>query len=325
MKKIFLICILITSCTKEVTFDIPVNINDVVVNGLIERDSNAKILLSKSVNPFNFNGSISDLQENLINDAIIILEEVNSNTTETISSLKKTKLTPVLPTDTWFYNYEGATIKGKEGYTYKLKIIYENDTLISSTTIPKAPNTFFEPEFVFRQTDSTYCYFLATYTDPDTIGNCLSIFTKTINSEYPQQNLFPSDSENNAPFFKRVLDNGGNYTDEYTNGLTFTFPINNGAPAWWENWGQQDWEEKEIDGYSGPTIGFWNVSQNQQVIIKRSYLDINSWNFWASMINNNSPGIFGTPSNVQSNIIGGTGIWYGSSSKYDTIFTFPLQ
>ena len=34
-----------------------------------------KILLSKSVNPFNFNGSISDLQENLINDAIIILEK----------------------------------------------------------------------------------------------------------------------------------------------------------------------------------------------------------------------------------------------------------
>ena len=68
---------------------ISVNINDIVVNGLIERDSNAKILLSKSVNPFNFNGSISDLQENLINDAIIILEEVNSNTTETISSQKK--------------------------------------------------------------------------------------------------------------------------------------------------------------------------------------------------------------------------------------------
>ena len=32
-----------------------------------------------------------DLQENLINDAIIILEEVNSNTTETLSSLKKNK------------------------------------------------------------------------------------------------------------------------------------------------------------------------------------------------------------------------------------------
>ena len=50
-------------------------------------------------------------------------------------------------------------------------------------------------------------------------------------------------------------------------------------------------------------------------------MDINSWNFWASMINNNSPGIFGTPSNIQSNIQGGTGIWYGTSSTYDTIIT----
>ena len=33
--------------------------------------------------------------------------------------------------------------------------------------------------------------------------------------------------------------------------------------------------------------------------------------------------VFGTPSNVQSNIIGGTGIWYGTSSVYDTIITLP--
>ena len=36
-------------CTKEVTFDIPVNVNDIVVNGLIESDSNAKILLEVKV------------------------------------------------------------------------------------------------------------------------------------------------------------------------------------------------------------------------------------------------------------------------------------
>ena len=52
-------------------------------------------------------------------------------------------------------------------------------------------------------------------------------------------------------------------------------------------------------------------------------MDINSWNFWASMINNNSPAIFGTPSNIQSNINGATGIWYGTSSVFDTIITSP--
>ena len=28
-----------------------------------------------------------------------------------------------------------------------------------------------------------------------------------------------------APFSKRVLDNGGNYNDEYVNGLAFSYPI----------------------------------------------------------------------------------------------------
>jgi len=320
MKKIFLfISILFFTCTKEVTFDIPVNINNIVVNGFIEKGENAKILLTKSINPFSFNGNINDILSDFVNEAKIIIEEKGGNQTDTIFSTKPAN------TDTWFYNYKGNNIIGEEGKSYNLKIILNNDTITSKTTIPKS--SFIENiECVYRQTDSTYCYFLATYTDPDTIGNCINLFTKTLNSEYLQDPLdlnFDNDYYS-APFFKRALDNNGNYTDEYTNGLTFTFPINNGTPEWWEDWGnQEDWEDSEVDGYSGPTIGFWNVNQNQQVVVKLSYMDVNSWSFWASMINNNSPGIFGTPSNIQSNINGGTGVWYGTSSVYDTITSYP--
>ena len=320
MKNIFLfISILFLTCTKEVTFDIPVNTNNIVVNGFIEKGENAKILLTKSVNPFNFNGNITDILNDFVNDAKVIIEDKEANQTDTIFSTSPSN------TDTWFYNYKGNNIIGEEGNSYYLKVIINNDTITSKTTIPKS--SFIEnTECVYRQTDSTYCYFLATYTDPDTIGNCISIFTKTLNSYYPQDPLdlnFDNDN-NSAPFFKRVLDNNGNYTDEYTNGLTFTFPINNGAPEWWEDWGnQENWNENEVDSYTGPTIGFWNVNENQKVVIKVSYMDITSWNFWASMVNNNSPGIFGTPSNIQSNINGATGVWYGTSSVYDTIITSP--
>ena len=320
MKNIyFIISILFLTCTKEVTFDIPVNTNNIVVNGLIEKGENAKILLTKSVNPFNFNGNINDILNNFINDATIIVEEKLSNQTDTMYS------TTPANTDTWFYNYKGNNIIGEEGKSYHLKILINGDTITSKTTIPNS--SFIENiECVYRQTDSTYCYFLATYTDPDTLGNCISLFTKTLDSEYIQDPLdLNFDNDNySAPFFKRVLDNNGNYTDEYTNGITFTYPINNGSPTWWEDWSaQEDWKENEIDAYSGPTIGFWDVNPNQKVVIKKSYMDINSWSFWASMINNNSPGIFGTPSNVQSNINGGTGIWYGTSSVFDTIITSP--
>ncbi len=314
MKNIyFIISILFLTCTKEVTFDIPINTNNIVVNGFIEKGDNAKILLTKSVNPFNFNGDINDILNNFINDATIIVEEKLSNQTDTIYS------TTPANTDTWFYNYKGNNIIGEEGKSYHLKILINGDTITSKTTIPNS--SFIENiECVYRQTDSTYCYFLATYTDPDTLGNCISLFTKILNSEYIQDPLdLNFDNDNySAPFFKRVLDNNGNYTDEYTNGITFTFPIYNGVPEWWE-----DWEASEVDTYSGPTIGFWDVNPNQKVVIKMSYMDIISWNFWASMINNNSPGIFGTPSNVQSNINGGTGIWYGTSSVFDTIITSP--
>ena len=319
IKKILIISILFITCTKEVTFDIPVNTNNVVVNGFIEKGENAKILLTNSVNPFNFNGNINEILSDFINNAIIIVEEKQSNQIDTLLSI-----TPST-TDTWFYNYKGSNIIGEEGKSYSLKILINNDTITSETTIPNS-SFISNLNCVYRQTDSTYCYFLATYTDPDTLGNCINLFTKTLDSEYMQDPLdINLDYDNySSPFFKRVLDNNGNYTDEYTNGLEFTFPINRGAPDWWEEWeSQDDWEGNKVDSYSGPTIGFWNVDPNQKVVVKMSYLDINSWNFWASMINNNSPGIFGTPSNVQSNINGGTGIWYGTSSIYDTIITLP--
>ena len=67
--------ILLTTCTKEVTFDIPVNINNIVVNGFIEKGENAKILLTKSINPFNFDGNINDILSDFVNDAIIILKK----------------------------------------------------------------------------------------------------------------------------------------------------------------------------------------------------------------------------------------------------------
>ena len=58
------------------------------------------------------------------------------------------------------------------------------------------------------ENDTNYCYLWAHYSDPDTIGNCTSISTKTINSNYLED---PMDLNNDsvyysAPFFKNVLE-----------------------------------------------------------------------------------------------------------------------
>ena len=99
MKNIFLfISILFLTCTKEVTFDIPVNTNNIVVNGFIEKGESAKILLTKSVNPFNFNGNINDILNDFVNDAKVIIEDKEANQTDTIFSTIPSN------TDTWFWS-----------------------------------------------------------------------------------------------------------------------------------------------------------------------------------------------------------------------------
>mgnify|MGYP001472776779 CR=1 FL=1 len=326
MKKILLLfIILILSCTKEITFEIPLSEPKITVNGFIENGHHAKILLTKSTDPFNISSDFLNpefFNNSVINEATVVVIDKENNLFDTLQ--------PTFGlTDTWFYNYEGNSIIGQEGKTYNLEITYNDNVLTSKTTIPFIVDEMFPEDslrFIYKEGDTNYCYLWAHYSDPDTIGNCASIFTRVKNSTYEEDPMdINLDGDNySAPFFKRVLDNNGNYTDEYTNGLTFTFPINNGAPEWWEDWeNQEDWNENEVDSYTGPTIGFWNVNENQKVVIKVSYMDITSWNFWASMVNNNSPGIFGTPSNVQSNINGATGVWYGTSSVFDTINTSP--
>ena len=141
--------------------------------------------------------------------------------------------------------------------------------MTAKTTIPYIEENMFPNDslrFIYKEEDNDYCYLWAHYNDPDTLGNCASIYTKTINSTYQEDPMdINMDGDNySAPFFKRVLDNGGNYNDEYVNGLAFSYPTYNGY-GWWENTNSD-----EIDGTSGETLGFWNVDPEKQVIIKGS-------------------------------------------------------
>ncbi len=319
MKKLFISIILITSCTKEISFDLPLNEPKITVNGFIEKGQTAKILLTNSTDPFNMSSDFLNpdfFQTNVIQNATVVIIDKEKNITDTL------KTTPFGISDTWFYNYEGSNILGEEGKTYHLEITHNNEIITAKTSIPYIEENMFPNDslrFIYKEEDNNYCYLWAHYNDPDTLGNCASIYTKTINSTYLEDPMdINMDGDNySAPFFKRVLDNGGNYNDEYVNGLAFSYPTYNGY-GWWENSNSE-----EIDGYSGETLGFWNVDPEKQVIIKISAMDRSSWNFWASIQNNNPPGIFGSPSNVQSNINGGIGIWYGTSSLYRTINCSP--
>jgi len=205
----------------------------------------------------------------------------------------------------------------------KIIEIIKADTIVSSIiTIPEiAPVTKDSLKFIYRPDDSAYCYLLGHLIDPDTIGNCYRIFSKTKPIWGSSLDINPTDGYDDL--YISMLDQDGNYNDEYTNGWSFSFPMYKGR-GFWQEWGEQEVNnntDDEVDGSSGATTGFWNVGDS--VILKWSSVDRNSWDFWASIQYNNPGGPFGAPSDVNSNITGGLGVFGGASSEYIHLLAQP--
>ena len=208
------ILLILFSCTKEIEIPIENQSKQFVVTGLIEKGKPATVLLQRSL-PY-FDPIILDLNDPL--NSIIFKSLVNNATIRlTTSNGESEILTEVIPNvnDTWFYNYTG-TIIGQEGVSYRLEIEKEDTTLWAITTIPELPEINEDNlRFLYRPDDSAYCYLAGTLTDPDTIGNCYRAFSKTSSNEWGED-----------PFFMPMLEQDGNYNDEYINGWeNFSFPM----------------------------------------------------------------------------------------------------
>jgi len=312
MKKLIYILILglLFSCTEEIDIAIPNSGSQFVVNGYIENNEPAKLLLTRSLPYFD-----------PINDESVMTSFVNDATITISSSLGESEvlLNSFGLTDTWYYNYAGNSVIGQEGVTYTLDIV-KGDTVVSATTtIPQlAPITRDSLRFLYRADDSTYCYLLGHWTDPDTTGNCIRAFTKTKSIWGGFDEMEPYDGYDD--FYISMLEGNGNYIDEYVNGWSFSFPMYKGR-GFWQEWGQQENEDEEVDGSSGATTGFWNVGDS--LTLKWSSVDRNSWDFWYSLEFNNPAGPFGAPSDANSNINGGLGVFGGTSSEYINLHAIP--
>ena len=315
----FIITIL-ASCTKEVQIDIPNQSNQFVINGFIENNQPVKILLQRTLpyfDPVNLNiTNLSELAsssfgESLINDATITLTN-SKGETEELSLVPVNNLfgLNINTTDTWFYNYVGEMV-GEEGMSYRIDVSKDDTILSAKATIPKlAPMDTLR--FLYRPDDNNYCFLKGHWTDPDTIGNCERAFSKTNSSKWGED-----------LFFMSMLEQNGNYNDEYLESeeiVSFSFPMYKGR-GFWQEWGQQQDEDDEVDGSTGATTGFWNIGD--EVIVKWSAVDRSSWDFWASLEFNNPAGPFSTPSQAQGNVSGGLGVFGGMSSEYISLIADP--
>ncbi|RQO30728.1 DUF4249 domain-containing protein [Taibaiella sp. KBW10] len=277
------------SCEKEVNFNLPTDISEkVVVEGSIEVGQPPFVLLTKSLGFFS-KIDLGNLQNSFLHAAVIKVTD-GSRTIQlreyTIDTLSNTYSFYTVDTA----NPADLTFLGLETKTYKLSIDYQGKSYEATTTIPKVKaldSIWAEvlPQPITNEPD--YRVLKGKYTDPDTLGNCVRIFTNRNDNGY-------------------LTDRFSTYNDDIVNGTTVDLDISNGISP--------------MDTFNFETYRYFK--RGDKVTVKWSAIDKATYTFWQtlefSVGTTGNP--FSTPIKVGSNISNGAlGAWAGYSSSYKTL------
>jgi len=271
---------IISSCEKDITVDLPVAEQKIVVEGYIETGQKAVVTLTKSASFFAPIDSASLLSYLVLNAFVTVS---NGITTDTL----------VLTVDNNYYIplvYKTQNLTGQEGSTYTLTVVADGKTVTSVTTIPHAV-PLDSVWFKLQEGRDTLGYAWAHLTDPDSIGNCYRWFAKRLGKD--ERYLPPP---------------GSVFEDKFINGRSFDFAYNRGTEP---NSNALDDDNEER--------GFFKIGDTIAVkfcAIDRTHFDF--WRIEEVQINSNG-NPFAAPARIPSNINGGLGIWGGYAVTYDTI------
>lgn len=282
--------LLITSCEKEVKFNLKNEGSKLVVEGAIETGMPPFVKLSKSIGFFS-KVDLKTLSDAFVHNAIITVSDGAQ-----IVSLKEYKLTS-FRVPFYFYSVDTTDPQalhflGIPGRTYKLTIKFDGKTYTSKSGIPfpKPLDSIWAtapPPAEMPQGFPNSRLLYAQYTDPDTPGNRVRYFTKR-------------NSEPFLPAFYSV------YDDEIINGTTIQIPM----PAGFQ----------KMDSFNLDTYGYFY--KGDTVVVKWCSIDKNVFNFWRTLEYSygatGNP--FSSPVEVSTNITGGAlGVWAGYGTTYDTL------
>ncbi|HUH73892.1 MAG TPA: DUF4249 family protein [Chitinophagales bacterium] len=300
---ILFIFTVIISCEKEISVDLPLPKDQIVVEGFIENDVPPYVFLTKN-SPYFGEVDINDLDQYFVKGAKIIvstgtdsveLMEYSADIINLLPEEEKQMLSEVfgVPLDTSmnFPNISiytvplGVDFVGVIGKTYDLRIEAEGKLLTATTYIPHGiafsklwvephPNPIYDTLVQLR----------GILKDPDTLGNFYRYFTK----------------KNSQPY---TLINQSVFDDLIYNGKEFPIDI----PYGFERNSDVDFDFK--------TFGYWNIKDT--CYIKLCMIDRAHYNFWRTLENElaNQGSPFGSFTRIRSNINGGIGIWGGYSSS----------
>ena len=281
------IILFVTSCEKNVTVEVPVASEEIVVEGKIETDDVAIVLLSHTL-PFFGEINTSQILTNSITGATVIVEDGTD-----VDTL--VQLSPL------YGIYIGNKIRGVEGKKYKLTVLAEGKTIHAFTSIPqsvKLDSVWWKP----NGNRDSLGFAWAHLTDPDTLGNCYRWYAQRINQyTYGSEKGKMKDST-------FIPAPGSVFEDKFINTKSFDLSFPRGRFQFSSK--EDDSNDEEFYFKRGDTI-----------VLKFCSIDRTHFEFWRTeetqVQNNGNP--FGSPAPLSSNIEGGLGIWGGYSPFYDTI------
>jgi hypothetical protein len=273
--------LILFSCTKEITIDLPKQPSQYVVEGWIEQDQFATVIITKSAGYFDPIDSATLFNSIVQNADVVVSDGINS----------ETLVIGINPAYFPYIMYMGSSLKGVVGRTYTLTINVDGNTLTSFTTIPE-PRSLDSVWFKLAGNSDSLGYIFGQGSDEGNFQDYYRMFTlrKHKDSGY-------------VPMFGSVWD------DKYFNGQTFTFQIYRGQASFLEPETPESRKE------------FGKFKLGDSVIVKLSLIDYAHYLFWKSyegeLFAGGNP--FSNPASVKSNVTGGLGVWGGYGSSYDTI------
>ena len=313
MNKLFAIlslAFLLTSCEEEITLEMPDHSTKVVVEGFIQPNQPIVVQLTSS------KGYFDEITENELMD--VFLSDVTD--IKVIRNFDKSEVAlSFIPLDSignigLYSDFENFNPSFAEfGESYSLEIIYNGDTITSTTTIPYVQdenNPMIDSVwYVEDERFPGFGDFYFSYNDPDTMGNNIMLEAKRIKSV-------------NGTDLRFVKANWGAVRNDFNgfNGVKhFVSYFDRGndnifsdAPGHKKDGDFGNYRAAQMNDSTGI------MDPADEVIIRFSQIDEDAFNFWRDTEyqeqTNGNP--FAEPINLSHNINGGFGIWEGKGTIY---------
>ena len=281
--------VLLQSCEKEITVDMPAPDPKIVVEGYIFEGERPYVILSKNAGYFDPIDSAA-IANIFIFDAIVTVSDGTNTDTLTFQPAAESAYG-------FAYVKQNPTVIGQAGKTYNLNVSAIGQTVTSTTRIvPMAPLD--STKWVEYEDYDSLGYIYVHFTDPGTDELGYRVFSRRVSAN----------PERNEPLFRPNFYS----SNRFYKGQPIEFGISRA----------RQFSDQFSEDNPDPDLRSYRLGDTAQVRI--CTMDLPNYNFYNSLSNSDNAGNpFSAPGNVQSNIEGGLGCWGGYGVNQFQIICYP--